>query len=762
MFIKRTIGGSKENPIVYYQLVHSERDRNGVPRHKVIMNIGREDQIKNNPSLIDNIIKTLSKLSSSLIVVDKDEEFLSYSYIYGPLLLIDKIWEDILSIPSIIKKEIIEKGKIKVRFDIERAIRLMVINRLISPMSKLAISRWKRYLWDPDNTYAKIKPQHLYRTLDILSSFKEEIETRLYEKTLSLFYSEIEDDKSEEKEIKKGKAQKGNIEEGKIKEEKIKEGKIKGRKTKKVESEEEKIDKKKIEGDKIKDNKTKDGKAKDCKTTEPNAKEPKVKEGYTNIDPDNINSINNTNNTGKTTIDIVFYDLTTTYFESVKEDTIRRFGYSKDNKTDCTQIVIALIITPDGIPIGYDIFPGNTYEGYTIDSMLKKLKERFNLKKVIVVGDKGILSNKVLAEIERYGYEYIVSAKLKSLPKRYHKEILNLENYHRVYPYFRIKRNQTQDNQENEKEPDILFTHEISIGTKRLILGYSEKRRKREERQREILLEKIRNTLSRHPNETFTKSSYKRYLTIETKGHTRIDEEKIEKQKIWDGFFGFYTNNKKLSAKEVVSIYRMLWKIEDRFRMLKSQLHLRPIYHWTRKRIEGHILICFLSLYISVFIEKRLEKSGIIDEIMEEIEDEEEVEETGKAGKIDEYLEGYSVSTVSYVMDKLKEISVIKINTLLGIIYSRMSMDNIHKNILKLFSVKIPPTILREIKEDDTKKKIRSKTRKKTKAKNETCTKPNTDTKTNTKTSPKAKSKTKTKAKTKNKSKNKDKKIENE
>ncbi len=642
MFVKKTRGGSKKNPIIYSQLVQSKRDKNGIPRHKVILNLGREDEIHNNPSFIENIIRALSTYSSSLIVVDKEDEFLSTIYTYGPLPIIDKIWNDVLSMPSIVHEEIVKKGRRRVRFDIEKSLKLMVINRLISPMSKLKIEEWKKRLWDPDGIYKKIELQHLYRTLSILSSFKEQLEKRLYEKTLQVFYPQylLNLDVPENKE--------------------------------------------KPEHKREKEDEPKNQKRKDKESQENRHK----KQGK--IEDENGNKTEKLNSSE---LEIVFYDLTTAYFESTKEDELKRFGYSKDNKTDCVQIVIALIITPSGIPIGYDIFPGNTYEGHTIHKMVEKLKEKFNIKKVIIVGDKGILSNKVLSEIENYGYEYIVSAKLKALPKRYHEEMLDINNYHQVYPQGIGK----ETDKTIDKDRELILSHEIEIdSSRRLILGYSEKRRRRDEKQRNKILEKIKETLDKYPNETFTKSTYKKYLDIKTTSGTKLDEEKIEKQKMWDGFFGFYTNNKDLKDKEVVSIYRLLWKIEERFRILKSNLHLRPIYHWKKERIEGHIFVCFLALYIFSFIENMVknlkDKSKIKDEIINEILEEKKdiIEENEK----DEDYE--SLGIASWIIEKLDEIKIVKIKGINNIAYSRIAMDKIHRNIFKLFSVKIPPSIMKE------------------------------------------------------------------
>jgi transposase len=276
----------------------------------------------------------------------------------------------------------------------------------------------------------------------------------------------------------------------------------------------------------------------------------------------------------KPQIRMVFYDLTTTYFESVNSDTLRAFGYSKDNKTDCVQILIGLIVSTEGIPLGYEIFAGNTYEGKTVINMLKKLKERYEIDKVIFVGDKGIMSRRVLSEIEEAGYEYIVSAKVKRVHERYHKKILDRKSYIKI--------------------GEGIYLSKLEIEGKRLVLGYSEERARRDKKMRELIIEKIGKNIDVSGISGVMKSQYKKYLNIQEKA--KLDEEKIEEASRWDGYFGFYTNNRELSGKEVIKAYKLLWQVEDSFRSLKTTLKLRPIYHWTGNRIKGHIMMCFISL----------------------------------------------------------------------------------------------------------------------------------------------------------------------
>lgn len=288
----------------------------------------------------------------------------------------------------------------------------------------------------------------------------------------------------------------------------------------------------------------------------------------------------------KDKVNLVFYDLTTLYFESqnLDEKGLKRFGYSKDNKTDCVQITMALILNENNIPIGYELFPGNTYEGHTVTDMLSKLKEKYEITKIVVVADRGILSKLVVKEIEAADYEYILAAKLSALPKALHDNIYTEKGYVEINSDLRIK--------------------EIEIDNKRLVLCHSKKREHRDKLQRDVLLSKLKKRLKSDKKSALS-PSYKKYLKV-SDFSSEIDKAKIKDSERRDGYFGFYSNNRNLSRLEILNSYRMLWQIEESFRCCKSTLDIRPIFHWTDSRIEGHIMMCFISFYILRIIQKLL------------------------------------------------------------------------------------------------------------------------------------------------------------
>lgn len=526
MFIRRAIGGSKEKPIRYLQLVESYRDELGRPKHRVLCTLGREEEIINS-GIVESLSKKFAAFSKNLMVIDKTKEFLGQDYILGQILVIEGIWKK-LRLDETLKR--VEK-RYGIKYSLNRAVKLMVLNRLIDPKSKLSIDRWKRRLYG--DQYEDIGLWHLYRALDLLADNKDMLEKEMVSKTRTLF---------------------------------------------------------------------------------------------------------------KPVINLVFYDLTTVYFESQKESVLKRFGYSKDNKTDCVQIVIGVIVNEDNIPLGYEVFSGNTFEGKTVGRIIKKLREDFQIEKVVFVADKGVLSREVLKEIEATGSEYIIAAKIKQLPRQYHRQIQDRAGYRQI----------------NED----LWVSEIEVGGRRIVLGYSEDRADRDRAMRKALIERLKEKIKEGQGSRLIQSHYKRYLEVKEL-EVRIDDSKIEEDSKWDGYFGYITNNKEFSGEEVIGAYKLLWQVEETFRCMKSSLDLRPIYHWTEKRIEGHIMLCFLSFYILRVIQRRLREGGID-------------------------------TSIERVMEELDRIKAVEIKTEKETIYARTAIERQNAKIFKALGIKIPSFILKE------------------------------------------------------------------
>jgi len=278
-------------------------------------------------------------------------------------------------------------------------------------------------------------------------------------------------------------------------------------------------------------------------------------------------------------VDIMFFDVTTIYFESFEGDGLRESGYSKDNKFKETQVVIALITTTAGHPITYELFPGNTYEGHTLIKVIRDLKDRYKVSNVFLAADRGMFTRENLEKLEEEGIKYVVGAKLRSMPKGLKEEILGSEYRGTVV------------------NNEINWIKEIEYKKRRLIVSYSRKRAKKDNAERERLIERLLKKVKCNKiklSEVIPNYGTKKYIKIEGKT-AEIDEEKIERDRRWDGLHGIITNEREEKAEEIISRYRGLWQIEEAFRVSKHDLKMRPIYHWTEKRIRAHISICFIA-----------------------------------------------------------------------------------------------------------------------------------------------------------------------
>jgi transposase len=301
-------------------------------------------------------------------------------------------------------------------------------------------------------------------------------------------------------------------------------------------------------------------------------------------------------------VDVVFYDVTTFSFESVKSDSLRDFGFSKDAKFKEVQVVMGLLIDREGRPIGYDLFPGNTFEGKTLDTVLLKLEKRFGIRRVIIVADKGINSKINLKRITDRGYDYIFASRIKNMKKEIRQKIFK-DDYQEMgeisYQVINYINKIKEDNQIYELSENLLIT-------------YSPQRAQKDRADRERLIKKAGSLLK---NKSYINASNKRggkkYLKSSKDVNWVLDEEAIKKDEMFDGYYAIQTSEKNLKPKDILEAYNNLWKIEESFRIMKTTLEVRPIFHWTEPRIKGHFVICFLAFLLERTLESKLKKAHL-------------------------------------------------------------------------------------------------------------------------------------------------------
>ncbi len=280
---------------------------------------------------------------------------------------------------------------------------------------------------------------------------------------------------------------------------------------------------------------------------------------------------------------IVFYDVTTIYFEIEQEDELRRTGFSKEGKHQNPQIVLGLLVSKNGYPLTYDVFDGKKFEGHTLIPILNTFKETYNLQQLVVVADAGLLSNANLNLLQDNNYEFIIGARIKNESSKLQQKILSTsfrDGNARVF----------------KKSNDLT-----------LIVSYSEKRASKDAFNRERGLKRLEKQIQKGKltKSNINNKGYNKYLKLTGSLQISIDYEKYKADAKWDGLKGYITNSK-LSTNEIIENYNQLWQIEKAFRVTKTDLKIRPIYHRLPKRIEAHICLNFVAYKIFKELERQL------------------------------------------------------------------------------------------------------------------------------------------------------------
>ena len=286
-------------------------------------------------------------------------------------------------------------------------------------------------------------------------------------------------------------------------------------------------------------------------------------------------------------IGLMFYDVTTLYFESDHGDELREAGFSKDGKHSQPQVVLGLLVSKEGYPLSYSLFNGSQYEGRTMLPIVEDFIDRFKLDDFIVVADSGLMNKSNISLLESGGYKYIIGAKIKTETEKVKQWILSLE----------------------KKDEEF---NETLKGNTRLIIGYSTNRDKKDKYNREKGVKRLQKAFKSGniTKENLNKRGYNKFLEIADNVKVRISQEKIKDDERWDGLKGYITNTT-LPAKEVYEQYNGLWVIERAYRVTKGTLEMRPMFHFTSRRIEAHVCICFVAYKVYKELERILKTTDI-------------------------------------------------------------------------------------------------------------------------------------------------------
>lgn len=277
---------------------------------------------------------------------------------------------------------------------------------------------------------------------------------------------------------------------------------------------------------------------------------------------------------------IVFYDVTTLYFESMTTDTLKTLGFSKDNKSTQPQIVLGLIVTREGFPVAYDIFEGKTFEGNTFLPVIRRFRDTYGVKGLVVVADAAMISQKNITALIDARLRYIVGARVANLSRQ------------------QIGHVSTTLGQRDGA------TMRLDTARGPLVLDFSQNRYRKDKRDMEKQLAKADRFLKTSQTGRHTK-----FIRYTKKATLALNTPLIEKTTALLGVKGYYTNCTEEMDEAIVRQYHNLWHVELAFRIAKSDLAMRPMYHFKEQTIKAHVLLCFMALAVCKYMELATGKS---------------------------------------------------------------------------------------------------------------------------------------------------------
>lgn len=292
-------------------------------------------------------------------------------------------------------------------------------------------------------------------------------------------------------------------------------------------------------------------------------------------------------------LDMVFLDTTSVFVYRSEETEWCRRGYSRDNRPDLPQLVLAVAVDQQSWPVSWEVFAGHTADKKAFESMVTKMRNRFHIRRVIVVADRGMISKNTLEFLttpKTVAYDYILGCRMRK-QKEVNEEVLG-----------RAGRYQPVDSN--------LKVKEVRVGERRYVVCLNQEEAIKDATVRDAMLKRLEEKLAKRGAKSLVGNrGYARFLKIE-RDSVRINEQAVAAEARLDGKFVLQTNTE-LPADEVAFAYKNLWRVERTFREEKSTLEVRPIYHHRDDTSIGHIIASFLALRLEVDLQRRLDKRGI-------------------------------------------------------------------------------------------------------------------------------------------------------
>jgi hypothetical protein len=483
----------KTSSRAYLQIVESYRDEGRV-RQRVIGTIGRMEELAAKGQ-VDQLLRSLAKYSKRAILLlngadDPDAEIKKI----GPGLVFGRLWEQVG-----IGEHICEllKGR-RYRFEVERAIFVTVLHRLMNPGSDRQADKWhKAYRIDGTD---RLQLQHFYRAMAWLGDplqngipgdgfsprcVKDVLEEKIFERRRDLF----------------------------------------------------------------------------------------------------------------TGLDLVFFDTTSIYFEGDGGGTIGRYGHSKDHRPDLKQMVAGVVLDDEGYPLCCELWPGNTADVRSLKMVAIRLKNRFGIKRICVVADRGMISRNTIKELEDNEIHYILGVRMRRNADL-KPQLLDDGGYKEIV-----------GQRKTRKDPSPLKVKEVVINGRRYVLCVNTEEVHADAEAREQILSSLREHFKQGDTALVGNKGYRRYLSVTGGSHFVIDEKKVALDARYDGKW-VLTTDTDLTAVEVALKYKQLLMVERIFRDMKSVLDTRPIFHKCDETIRGHVFCSFLALVLRKELEQALDMAG--------------------------------------------------------------------------------------------------------------------------------------------------------
>jgi hypothetical protein len=300
-------------------------------------------------------------------------------------------------------------------------------------------------------------------------------------------------------------------------------------------------------------------------------------------------------------LDLVFFDTTSIYFEGQGGQAIGRRGKSKDHRPDLPQMVVGLVLDQQGWPLCCELWPGNTADIKTLLPVAARLQERFGVRRVCLVADRGMISAPTIAALETgvLDCDYILGARMRSNKEVRDQVLADRSAYREIHP-----------ERQRSKDPSPLKVKEVRVQDRRYVVCLNEEQRRKDAADRQAIVEHLRQQLKRGDKTLVGNDGYRKYLQTQRGRHFAIDEAKVKEAARYDGQWVLRTNRSD-PPEAIADAYKQLWMVEETFRTMKTILETRPIYHKLDETIRGHVFCSFLAILLKRGLERRLEDKGL-------------------------------------------------------------------------------------------------------------------------------------------------------